>query len=332
MKFRAVTVVTLVLFTGLIGMLNTSAVIAESIPTTEVFYGDGSQLFEGEIYVIATETNPVEMYQNYTIINYYYKMLKEHVTTEASTEDFISILVSRGRFSTGGYGLEIKSIEKMDYAFVLNASFTDPGPGAVTQMLTNPIALIPIGNLPAGEYSITLYIYRGCHDFVEETWTATFKCSAGSNVVVSNGFVLETDKAIYARGERVNITFTNYSNETVELGSWPSFEIYDSQGNYVAPTILAFCCPEVSPRESHSWTWDQRTVNSTEAPAGNYTVMLRFRDTVTWTWVTLYLGFEIVEPEVVPEFLTWTSMLLILITLTFATVIYKRRLLKTPVH
>ena len=149
---------------------------------------------------------------------------------------------------------------------------------------------------------------------------------AGSNVVVSNGFVLETDKAVYARGERVNITFTNYSNETVELASWPSFRIYDSQENYVAPTILAFCCPEVSPGESHSWTWDQRTFNSTEVSAGNYTVMLRFRDTVTWTWVTLYVGFEIVELEVVPEFPTWTSMLLILITLTFATIIYKRRL------
>jgi parallel beta-helix repeat protein len=124
--------------------------------------------------------------------------------------------------------------------------------------------------------------------------------TADSNVVVSNGFVLETDKAVYACGELVKVTFTNYSNETLELSSWPSFEIYDSQGDYVAPTILAFCCPEVSPQESHSWTWDQRTFNSTEVPAGNYTVMLRFRDTVTWTWVTLYLGFEIVGPK------TWT--------------------------
>jgi hypothetical protein len=35
---------------------------------------------------------------------------------------------------------------------------------------------------------------------------------------------------------------------------------------------------------------------------------------------------------VIPEFSTWTSMLLILIMLTVATVIYKRRLLKTPIH
>jgi len=38
------------------------------------------------------------------------------------------------------------------------------------------------------------------------------------------------------------------------------------------------------------------------------------------------------EVEIVPEFATWTSMLLLLIVLTVATVIYKRRLLKTPIH
>ena len=36
--------------------------------------------------------------------------------------------------------------------------------------------------------------------------------------------------------------------------------------------------------------------------------------------------------DVIPEFLTWTSMLLIPIILTIAVTIYKRRLLKTPIH
>jgi parallel beta-helix repeat protein len=35
---------------------------------------------------------------------------------------------------------------------------------------------------------------------------------------------------------------------------------------------------------------------------------------------------------IVPEFPTWTSMLLVLIVLTIAVAIYKRRLLKTPIH
>jgi len=35
---------------------------------------------------------------------------------------------------------------------------------------------------------------------------------------------------------------------------------------------------------------------------------------------------------IIPEFPTWTSMLLILIVLTVAIAIYKRRLRKTPIH
>jgi len=41
---------------------------------------------------------------------------------------------------------------------------------------------------------------------------------------------------------------------------------------------------------------------------------------------------EVVGVHVTPEFPTWTSMLLILILLTAAIAIYKRRLLKTPIH
>jgi len=41
---------------------------------------------------------------------------------------------------------------------------------------------------------------------------------------------------------------------------------------------------------------------------------------------------QIFGTEVIPEFLVWTSILLTLIVLTVAIVIYKRRLLKTPIH
>jgi len=49
----------------------------------------------------------------------------------------------------------------------------------------------------------------------------------------------------------------------------------------------------------------------------------------------LKLSFKVVDSNpisLVPEFPTWTSMLLILIGLTVAIAIYKRRLLKTPIH
>jgi len=51
-------------------------------------------------------------------------------------------------------------------------------------------------------------------------------------------------------------------------------------------------------------------------------------------WETPYVIDENNQDNhpIVPEFPTWTSMLLILIVLTVATAIYKRRLLKTPTH
>jgi len=159
--------------------------VAEFIPTTEVFYGDGCQLFDQGIYIVATEINPVDVYPNYKVINDFYKMLKAHVTTRASTEDFVSILISRGRFPTSGYGIQVTSIYKYGYSLILSASFTNPSPGAILlQVLTNPLALIPIGKLPAGEYSITLYIdwCVGKDHVGTETWTVTFTVTVVGDV------------------------------------------------------------------------------------------------------------------------------------------------------
>jgi len=51
-------------------------------------------------------------------------------------------------------------------------------------------------------------------------------------------------------------------------------------------------------------------------------------------WDTPYVMDENNQDNypIVPEFPTWTSMLLILIVLSVAIAIYKRRLLKTPIH
>jgi hypothetical protein len=206
----------LILFTGLIGMLNTPT-LAETIPITEVFYGDGRQVFEQGIYVIATETNPVEIYPNYTKSDFY-KMIKEHVTTETSAGAFTSILISQGICPNSGYGGEINSIEKIDYAFVLSASFTQPGWDCVTlQIITNPIALIPLGNLPVGEYSITLNVDRymlHCSSWTRvylgtETWTATF-------IVVGASFPCPEYIALNAT---YHALLANYSNLLDDLNS-----------------------------------------------------------------------------------------------------------------
>jgi len=91
---------TLIVFAGLVNVFNMEAVMAESIPTTEILYNwhSGYSFPTPGIYVIATETNPVIMLQNYTG-SAFYDMLKAHVITGASTKDFISILVSRGILS-----------------------------------------------------------------------------------------------------------------------------------------------------------------------------------------------------------------------------------------
>jgi parallel beta-helix repeat protein len=73
---------------------------------------------------------------------------------------------------------------------------------------------------------------------------------------------------------------------------------------------------------------------------GNYTVLVDGKEPITinnWTDGTYtYMYFTYLHSEheviIVPEFPTWTSMLLILIILTVAIAIYKQRLLKTPIH
>lgn len=362
MKFRAVMVVTLILFVGLIVVFNTLAGVAEPIPTTEVFYGDGCQLFEEGIYVIATETNPVEMYQDYTVINDYYRMLKEHVTTETSVEDFISILVSRGICPTSGYGMKIKSIEKIDYAFVLSADFVDAGPEVIVlQVITDPIALIPVGNLPAGEYSITLYIDKYTDHYFDgtwyreyigkETWTATFKCSAAGWITVTGpGVEMSIENKITPLGEDISILMVATDGGTFPDSQVFDVRLYDSDHNLFSfwSQDKCFLCVITSVRPGYSRTlrwnlyrYDLATGEYTPPPPGNYYLV----GVVVGRWgipelVTSELLITIDEStimprpqgEIMPEFPTWTSMLLVLVVLTFATVIYKRKLPKTPIH
>jgi len=203
-------------------MLNTST-LAETISITEVFYGDGCQLFEQGIYVIATETDPVEMYPNYTNVNAYYEMLKEHVTTETSVGVFISILVSQGIFIMTGYGLEILSIERIDYEFVLTANVRFYGTGYY--YVTNPIALIPIGDLSAGEYTIILYPQDE-----GGAWTATFSCSEWITVT-SSAVEMSIENKTTTLGEELSILMVAPIG-AFWLPSTQVFDVYLYDSNY----------------------------------------------------------------------------------------------------
>ena len=126
--------------------------------------------------------------------------------------------------------------------------------------------------------------------------------AADSNVAVSNGFLLETDKTSYAHGEWVDITFTNGGDETVYFKQMPPWIISGPPG-VVAPGILMFLFPELHPGESFSWGWDQlnELVDPPYlVPAGTYTVYVEVYDEIgTWNLIAnLSISFEIVGPEI----------------------------------
>jgi hypothetical protein len=160
------------------------------------YYG-GVGIFEKGIYVIATDTDPRILYGKAESenLNDYWMMLNKEVTQEASTTDYISILISRGDFKSGGYLIQIKShvwLESYPVVCSFNVNFTDPGEGvAVTEALTNPLVMVPIGNLSTGKYVSRAHIdsfiltydtngnpvYTPVKTLIEEIWETEFEIS-----------------------------------------------------------------------------------------------------------------------------------------------------------
>jgi hypothetical protein len=160
------------------------------------YYG-GLDLYEKGIYVIASDSDPRVLYRRAESenINDFWEMLKRNVTQEASTKDFISVLISRGDYNTGGYLIQIKShvwLESYPVVCYFNVNFTDPGEGvAVTEALTNPLVLVPIGNLSTGKYVARAHIdsfiltydstgkpvFTSIKTLVEEVWDKEFEIS-----------------------------------------------------------------------------------------------------------------------------------------------------------
>ncbi|MBS7614918.1 protease complex subunit PrcB family protein [Candidatus Bathyarchaeota archaeon] len=150
----------------------------------------GVGVFERGIHVIATDHDPMLPDADPSDINW--QELKAHETTKASTTDFISLVISRGDFPTGGYTIQVKSfnwLESYPLRLRFEVNFTNPGEGIpVTQAFTNPLVLIPLGRLSPGEYEVQVHIdtyiltfdengnpvYTLILTFKEELWTASF--------------------------------------------------------------------------------------------------------------------------------------------------------------
>ncbi|PVX27675.1 MAG: hypothetical protein CW716_01050 [Candidatus Bathyarchaeum sp.] len=124
-------------------------------------YG-GVGLFPEGIHVTATSQDPRNLSDNYPITNDYWKMLQDHETTEATDQDFISIILSRGDKPTGGYTINVESfgwLECYPPIFRFQVNVTDPDEGLmVTEAITNPLVLVPIGKLTPGEYHIEIHV------------------------------------------------------------------------------------------------------------------------------------------------------------------------------
>ena len=125
-------------------------------PVVDYYFLGGYAGKAGEgFYVISGEINEVK------------EKLKKILAGESARSTFsrdesINLVVFRGVFPTGGYGIEINSVERAGNTFIVRATFTDPGRGAmVTQAFTQPTAIVPLGKLPAGSYSAELYVKRG---------------------------------------------------------------------------------------------------------------------------------------------------------------------------
>ena len=157
----------------------------------------GVGLFMEGIHVVATDGDPTapEALEGYSVWNEYWEMLKEGSTLNASSDDFISVLLARGDQSTGGFAIGVESWARQGgYHEVLrfDVNLTDPGEGVpVTEAFTNPIALIPVGRLDPGLYIVRVYVDRFIMTFdgsgnpvydpvetlVEEIWELGFEVS-----------------------------------------------------------------------------------------------------------------------------------------------------------
>jgi YHS domain-containing protein len=72
------------------------------------YYG-GLWLFSEGIHVLATEQDPRTLYEEFNLTDAYWKMLSEAEATHATDQDFISIILSRGDKTSGGYNIQIEN-------------------------------------------------------------------------------------------------------------------------------------------------------------------------------------------------------------------------------
>jgi hypothetical protein len=169
---------------------------------------DGVNLFSEGIHVIVTSQDPRILIGGYNNVNAFWRMLLESETKRATDQDFVSIILSRGNKPTGGYNIQIENLawlESYPVKFLFQVNFTDPGEDViVTEAVTNPLVLVPIGKLTPGYYNVEVPIVQYLLSFDEEgnpiytpiltfapvIWEKTFTVYKTSNPTPSTTFQL----------------------------------------------------------------------------------------------------------------------------------------------
>ena len=193
--------------------------VPDSKPDFPHYYYDhysGVGLFEEGVYVIKTSKDPLTHLGTSSLPESIWSLMQQNITNQATSQDFISILISRGDKSTGGYGIAVESfdwLESYPVKFRFAVNITDPGEGvAVTQAITNPLVLIPIGQLDPGEYQIEVNVvwfiynydeygnvdYQPVMTFKEIQWTQNLTITNNQRSIPTSIFNVEVNQAKFA--------------------------------------------------------------------------------------------------------------------------------------
>jgi len=223
------------------------------------FYG-GLGIFEPRIYVVATDGDPLRL----NVTAEFWGFIANHSTSRATDRDFISLLVSRGDFATGGYDIQLVSLERVEAhpsMIYMIVNFTDPGEGvAVTQAFTNPLILIPLGQLPPGEYVARMNINRFIMEYV-------------------NGVLVYTP--VQTLLPEIWETSFTIKEEAGAIEGILKIQVTDHLGLYVGPAEIEIQGPSF---HSNLVTNDDGRL-TVKLPAGRYEIKAHYRDLTRTTTV-----------------------------------------------
>jgi hypothetical protein len=237
----------------------------------EYFYDYYStvDLFERGVYFVATSEDPLTQLPRSDLPKSYWELMHDNVTVEATDQDFISIMVCRGNFPTGGYTLAVEAfswLESYPVKFRFQVNFTDPGEGvAVTQAFTNPALLVPIGKLTPGEYKVEIHIvsyiltfdehgepvYAPIMTFKEEVWSETLTVTSSQAPTPSTTFKVEVNNNPFSDLTVPVDLSTGVTQEKAELIAKATFVHVKGEATLFRLDDLTFTDKEITA----SFTW-----------------------------------------------------------------------------